>query len=235
MRWLALLLLVPGLAFADASVDFDGTNDYLDLNDVVGIDTMAEFSLSCWVNAGADNLSRQIIIEADAIENKFRFTYNNANPDVVFFWPFKSGTSQGNCTTTIVLDEWHHWGGVMDNADDESRCYYDGVLETTITSVTEVAITATHDTRYGTDVFGNNDFLGQLAWCSIVLADLTAEQMVEGMHTGWYRAAGAEFVHAMWGDSPESDLSGNGVVGNVVNDAAGFADGPPVFFPMGHQ
>jgi len=129
MRYLIILfLLIPSLCFA--GVDFDGTDDYIDLPDAIH-DFSGEFSITAWINQDSDG-SLQTIVAKDQDGNNFAFVFFVSSIKELGFGCKDLG-SQTFATphpTTINAGTWYHVAVVVDGAGD-ATLYVNGDTPTT--------------------------------------------------------------------------------------------------------
>ncbi|NRB61332.1 MAG: choice-of-anchor D domain-containing protein [Winogradskyella sp.] len=110
----------------ERSVYFDGTDDYIDIEDRLDIET-TNFTLSAWIKRdGADSGTKSILSKRDASFTQgldFRILNNNS---IEIIW--KNGGDQSLISNTrIPDDQWHHVSAIYDGSD--ISLYIDGVLD----------------------------------------------------------------------------------------------------------
>jgi hypothetical protein len=128
---------------AGAAFQFDGTDDYIELSDESAFD-LSEFTVSFWTRIttlptvpGPTTPGYYCVVS--------KATFNLGNYTVRLFkiggasycyLEYAHGTSLGNwntsCYTSIHLNQYYH---VVVTMSDEIRCYYDGVLRCTSSSM----------------------------------------------------------------------------------------------------
>ncbi len=112
----------------ERSVYFDGTDDYVDIEDRLDIETTS-FTLSAWIKRdAADSGTKSILSKRDASFTQgfdFRILDNNS---MEIIW--KNGGDQSLISNTrLPDDQWHHVSAIYDGSD--ISLYVDGVLDST--------------------------------------------------------------------------------------------------------
>jgi len=113
-------------AFGNA-LDFDGVNDYVQLNSGVLIDTTTEWTFSMWINPTKTNVS----LGGENTNANGLFYLINSTLLRVQFLGGSAALSRLNFTIpTVTLNQWHHLCVTKDSSNDV-RVYWDGVQSVT--------------------------------------------------------------------------------------------------------
>lgn len=116
------------------SINFDGSNDSVDLTDINAIDGVAAFTLSHWICPTTDGFYVFASKADAALTNGWLFqTVNLDNTDILFY--FGAAASGGQTSTNrLTAGVWHHLVVVFDGslAGDANRLkiYWNGAQET---------------------------------------------------------------------------------------------------------
>ncbi|MFC3875729.1 LamG-like jellyroll fold domain-containing protein [Winogradskyella maritima] len=106
------------------TVDFDGTNDYVDFKNNYNLNSA--FSIETWVKPESVNGTKTIMSRKDAGDNTRGYALSIVNGQVRFNW---YGTSSGSVTTgtrTVGIDRWYHLAVTFNGT--EYNLYVDGIL-----------------------------------------------------------------------------------------------------------
>jgi len=132
--------------------DFDGTDDYVNLGTNSGLNLLSGGTICMWINyddmtnkrwAGkGTNGAWEILCEGGSTDNKIKFRVNDG--------------SVKNAIGTTVLNSstWYHVGAVYDKSAGEIKLYINGSLETTTSSIGQIATISTA-TYFGRNEGGN--------------------------------------------------------------------------------
>lgn len=236
-RWLVLLLLVPGLAWAGASRDFDGVDDRLESTSAAV--TAAPFSNTIWFNHDISGTEILAMPGGHASSANDRFAIFLQSTDTVRFQSCEGTCRFAETSTTATNNVWQHAAGQTAGATDRKVQLNAAGEGTNTESRTPSTLTLT---RVGDFVLSGSDSFfwdGELAFYSIweggsVLTDQEIDELNVGMWPSWIRTETLTHFWPIFGvDSPELDLIGGLTL--TVTEAASSTGGPPVFFPIGGQ
>jgi surface protein len=194
-----LLGLAPPASFTwadDKSLDFDGTNDYVDVS---GVDTTINIttgSVSVWVKLDTVGVSVTAFMAAIDANNFIRVWYKNS--DSTLRWQFKRGGTNNviNFSSAIENDgNWHHL--TMTWSTNDLKGYLDGleVASGTMSGTFSGTIDTVHIGRLTTSSAGY--WLGNIDEVALFTTALTAAN-----------------VRAIYNSGDPTDLSGeSGLIG----------------------
>lgn len=134
--WSATLPTNPGV-----SLNFDGTNDYVELPNESNFNFTSSITVEAWVRVTTFNKDWQAIVTKG--DRSWRIArYSNTN-QVNF-----ALTPVGNVTSTVSINDgnWHHVAGTYDGAT--MKIYVDGVLENQL-SVTATIANSSYNVAIG--------------------------------------------------------------------------------------
>lgn len=173
----------------NGSLDFDGTNDYVDIGDIDAIDFNGDvsFSISTWVNRSTFNTIDTIVAKDNDVTSltDVGYTMYIGPGDTV---NFHSGTGSiqvcsATSTQLITSTGWNHIAGVFDAANNTCYVYING--GTPATGPQNGNPTASSlSLRIGTESDGENPFDGQIDDVRIFNYPLTRTQIKEIMNNG---------------------------------------------------
>ncbi|MDC7998172.1 LamG-like jellyroll fold domain-containing protein [Gilvibacter sediminis] len=113
----------------ERSVDFDGTADYLDADDVADINSA--FSMSAWIKTSASNTDADIISKRDAAPFTQGYALRiDGSGQLQATWTNNLGLVQSVSSNTVLTDhpdEWHHVAVIFDGST--ASLYIDGVFD----------------------------------------------------------------------------------------------------------
>jgi len=119
-------------------MSFDGTNDYVDMGDV--LDQTGSFTLSAWVKRAGDSITgnASTIIGKEMVSSaQFAFEIidtGQTNPNTVRFITFGLATNNLYSTQTITNGQWYHIVATFDSSSITQKIYIDGVQNATQTT-----------------------------------------------------------------------------------------------------
>lgn len=225
LRLVAMLFLMPLLCGA-ASRSFDGTNDNIDMGNVIDV-TTGDVSV-CIVVKMTEDATGDIILgkKTDAGATAGYSLYADSGDLSNFI--AADGTESANADGTSDIDGvWTALCGTWTASTETTNIFVNGVSEDTTTTANIDSLTTTSTLRIGETSSGATDAAMLAAYGRIHSAVLTTQEIAEGQwHPDWVITSLQGFW-PLWGDATEIDLSGNGFTGTVSN-ATTSTDGPPV-------
>lgn len=111
------------------ALDFDGSNDYLDIAYASSLSITDEMSFTAWVNSSSAGSGYQTIVTSDDDGSGSNYWFGTFDDELVFgFYAPPNGFFQGAYTTGLSLQPgaWYHLGATFDDSSDEVRLYVDG-------------------------------------------------------------------------------------------------------------
>lgn len=232
MRRLLLLLLCWPLLLGAASRLFDDANDNVDMGNVLNV-TTGDWSLAAWVKLTEDASTDFVIGKANDLNaNTAGYVMGSFSGDSQFV-RCGDGTAQCGGASAQIGDfdgVWVYHIGTWDATGEVLENYANCDTLGASNSGTAVgSLSNAVDFQIGEAAGGGTDTNGLIAYGSMRATIPTAMERCEQM---WhpesiiiFRPQGSFWP--LWGASPESDLSGNGLTG-TVNGASTSSDGPPV-------
>jgi len=108
------------------SLEFDGTNDYVNMGNVCNLGT-SDFTISGWINATDYTNNQSFVSKYEDGNNRWYFGTDSSDRPI--FYSKKDGSAVLNLTGTDVVTEnvWHHFAISCDR-DGTENLYIDGVL-----------------------------------------------------------------------------------------------------------
>jgi len=153
-------LLVQNLKAQDASVIFDGVDDYVQ-TDIAPIAGGSARTIEAWIKTTSNTDPtaggvQNVIVDMGVMTTGGRFTFNLLNNNAIRLEVQGNGLSG---TIPVNDGSWHHVAGVYNPlATNKVSLYVDGVLDVTVTPNTS----ATGDIVIGRRVDGINRFKGNI-------------------------------------------------------------------------
>lgn len=240
IRLLIMWLVCCSVAWAGGSRDF--SSDYLDLGNT--LEQSLPISLMAWTKFDAVG-SAQGVVTNDQTSHVNQSGVNlTISSGAILVASFQDNTACASTsrrtktgTTAITTGTWHHLVAIHRGAEDQDL-YLNGVDDGGTYSGTggavayraeSGAIGKIADCPLATDSFTD----GKIAYAMLFDKSLTAQEVSQTMFAPLTVPSNVNQKASwpIWGvNSPELDLSGNGIVGTVVG-AVESTDGPPIFHP----
>lgn len=235
MRYLALLLLIPSLAFAQ-SRDFDGSTDYLE-NTTWGGSTAVALAMAGWFYLDGDSNSTNTMVginDTGSTNQYFEIDIAMGDADEALRCVTRAGGFLAAEDADTASDQWvfggcAHWGL-------SDRRVYTNFTETTNGSTSSAPSGLDAVSVGNSNVSGNARwFDGKIAMVAIWTGIQGIRPMAEleaGMWPEWVRTDQLDAFWTFWADGTgEPDISGNGEDLSEQGTPARHSLGPPVFFP----
>ena len=209
------------------SVDFDGVNDYVDLNNGASVNPSSIISLSCWVKFNSLSNYDGIFGKRMGISVTMPFMLSLDHTSKIRFRIAQSDNTNKNILTnsTVSTGTWYHVVGVADGTN--IKLYLDGTLQTDTDTYDGTLKQSTADNVYiGRNA---NDYLnGNVDDATIFSSVLLASDVTDIYNNGmpkdessrsnllgyWKMGDGDYFPTA-------TDSSGNGNDGTIYNETGG--------------
>ena len=144
------------------SLDFDGSNDYVDTGNITALNSTSAFTISMWLNF--EHVTGSTIMSAftsgTSTSSRIEFVFNNINE-----LRFGVNGSVNNCTLNISsptdyrsTDAWHNIIGTYDGTN--VTLFFDGSQVATTTTSVPSTTSSTHgnDTTIGRRTLGGGSF-----------------------------------------------------------------------------
>lgn len=249
IKFLALLMLIPGLCFGEATRDFDGDEDMINYGSGSSIDSFTLVTHAAWKRLEAYTQAAGARIQGKASTSMAQVGPSVASTcgvgsggECLQFFADWSGTDGSWYTNqeTVPINQWDFVSGTYNSgATTNDPVIYVGGVSQTITErttpTTAFVDDASSDFRVGNNAIGPGirDWDGQLGYHHYYNRILTAVEINEIMWKPGIIANGLFLFAPQWGAATEQDLSGNGNTGTLTNTTAVNTYGPPVMFGGG--
>ena len=231
MRWLLFLLClsVATPVWAGASRSFDGTDDYIDMGNVLDV-TTNDVSQCIWIKVTPDDANfDEIIGRRGGGGTSAGYRLRQRNTDDFPASQAMDGVDTANAAGTTDLDlSWFFVCGTWNQTTNDSIVYVNAISEGTINNSAVDSLTNAVNFQIGTNSDGTNDLKGLAAYGHNYLSKVLS--VVEVTELMWNPGSITDSLSGfwpLWGASTEQDLSGNGRTGTVTG-ATTSTDGPPV-------
>lgn len=125
------------------AVEFDGTNDYIDIADNYSLQSNDSFTVAVWVKySTSQNQYAGIFTDGNgSTDRNYALGVNYGGSDNKVYWSIYDGSwSVTLSTNNLNNGTWHHLVGVRDKDNDILKLYVDGVLNSTTTDTTTTNI-----------------------------------------------------------------------------------------------
>jgi hypothetical protein len=131
----------------NASLDFDGTDDYIQVDDTSELEPTKEITLSAWINAddlekyAGDNGKQQAIIRKTS--NYILYVYDDTtSQNNIDFYLYGPNTRLSYATSNLSNNTWYHLVATYDGSD--MRLYVDGKEVNSTSTSGDVSTSANH-------------------------------------------------------------------------------------------
>jgi len=170
---------------------FDGTDDFINFPDDIGINGATEMSCFCWVNHDSLSLNEAIAVKWDySTQGCFGFQTDNSTVGELRVFIANAVDDLGNNHTytsnaSLASTTWYYVGFVYDGSQANAnrvKIYVDGVAKSTTTTgtINTSLIAATSTLKIGE--FGgslNRYWNGKIANCQVYNKALTAAEVLQ--------------------------------------------------------
>jgi len=174
------------------SMEFDGTDDFLKVEDSSNLRGMAALTVCCWVKFDTKSNYAKVLDYSSTSGNsqrKYRIQLDSSTDQKISFLIANTSDSTSIVTSAGAMptDRWVHLVGTFDNSLSANRqsFYIDGVLDNTATAFTE---TINNDDSgflsFGENTYGSNNFDGQTTEAGIYNRCLTALEVASLYNQG---------------------------------------------------
>jgi len=139
----------PATSVIDNAYSFDGVDDYIDVNNVSGLNGTTNFTIEGWNKKSA---SGQVVGLNSIIGSNDKILLYWWVNDILYFGVRNGSASPPATYTLAYTDEWYHFVGVYDGSNS-LKLYVNSQLVNTQTSIVPSSVSAT---------VGNNMTIGYL-------------------------------------------------------------------------
>lgn len=221
------------LSLGASSRTFDGTNDEIDFGNVVNIGT-GNVSLCSWAklteDAGADIILGKI---SNAAGTAAGYVLRQNASDIIHVIA-SDATDTASCQTGTDLDDsWFFVCLLWDATSKTVYAYTNGSLDCSATNTDVGSLSNSVSLQAGETSSDGDDLTGSLAYQVIHSTKIYTDWEMSQMQ--WLPGTIVDSINGFfpyWGNSPEIDLSGNGLSGTVAGSSITI-DGPPIMFGGG--
>jgi Concanavalin A-like lectin/glucanases superfamily len=223
IRTLLLIVLsyffVQNLYAQNASINFDGVDDYIQTN-VPPIAGGAARTIEAWIkttaNADPNNGGLQnVIVDMGTMATGSRFTFN-----VLFNNAIRLEVQGNGLSGTIPVNDglWHHVAGVYNPlATNKVILYVDGVLDVTGNFTVTANTSATGDVTIGRRVDGINRFKGNIDEVRIWSVAKTQAELIASMNKELCNAVPSLYSYFTFNDGIPSGNNTNAVTYDLTS------------------
>ncbi len=158
--------------FDNYSLDFNGTDELIDLGSDTSLNIGGDLTISAWVYVDAHKNFNFIISKFTDASNRNYELYVRNEANVTFV----SNSDSTNSTTTIPINTWTHVAvTVQSGVTNGTKFYFNGTLDTTTGTTTVVS--QTNATTIGRRSTGSYNFNGKISNVSIFDYTLSESQI----------------------------------------------------------
>ncbi|MFH1415964.1 MAG: LamG-like jellyroll fold domain-containing protein [Elusimicrobiota bacterium] len=170
-------------------LDFDGTNDWVDIDDNPSLDGMTELTIEAWVkDTGNDELPRGIVCKRAGVSSEYcyaLFLYTGRN----IYFDTAGSSDRDSSIFSLPANEWHHiavtFNGNAVSESERKKIYYDGELDSAHSSSN--ASIPDEDSKLRIGILNadyGNSWEGQVDEVRILDRALTAEEIAADYNSG---------------------------------------------------
>ena len=174
--------------FSQTALDFDGSNDYVTMGNVLPFERDEAFSISAWVYLTSTSTSTYF-----AITGKYQnsgnysgyqlYAYNNK----LHFILRGNSSMVGNSDTNLTANTWHHVVGTYDGSDTSSgiKTYINGSLDVlSQAGSTGTSILSNTPYNIGSRAGGSLPFQGNIDDVSVYSTELSSSDVTDIYNSG---------------------------------------------------
>lgn len=110
------------------ALDFDGSDDYVQIPDSSSLDLSSSFSVAMWVKTSSS--ANTILLEKSNNNSNYLMHMSASNPGGPIFGI--TGSDSVDSVTDINDNNWHHVVGVFDDPNNLLAIYIDGILDNSV-------------------------------------------------------------------------------------------------------
>ncbi len=233
MKRLITFFIVSGLLFsvmaADYSLQFDGSNDYVDCGTTSNFE-LTNVSIEAWVYLEANGTYQSIVskLEHSGSREGYELLINNTSQIMFSVGNNWSDWSSATSSTTLSINTWYHIAGTYDGST--IRIYINGV-EDGNASYTNGITNSIYALNLARRPNGSQYFTGKLDEVKIWSDARTSTEIQNNMNTDVTGQSNLVAYYKMSDGTGTSltDNSGNGNTGTLTNmDNSDWVDGMPV-------
>ena len=123
-------LVIPDMRktfFTGKSIDFDGTDDFIEIGDADNLGGMSELSISFWIKIDGDNISAGDVIIDKGHADSYQIKINSNNRLQIFV----NGDNMSSNNDSVLHNIWNHIVFTYDSSASEGKIYVNGSLDNT--------------------------------------------------------------------------------------------------------
>ena len=229
--------LLSGDSIRDAySLEFDGSNDYVNIGDISAFDFgTGSFTVGCWAKMTSYNTSYMVSKTNNAANETLGWGLKTSSAR----WTFHvgDGTDSGSVVSGVsssLINRWYHVVGTFNGSTQTSIIYVNGIQDNTTTN-TDVGSTSNAISVSIGRLVDSNYFTGFISDVFIYNSELSKSQVstlynnrkpynhkdgvASGNLAGWWRMGDGKEIAAL--GTKVYDMSANSNVGTLTNMDAG--------------
>jgi len=224
-----------------ASLDFDGSNDYIDLGDLTILDGTTEFTVMFHSNNNISSSGNQSILGRSSGGDNLGVLVRNT-PQIFLSLNFNLGGTAYIKTAGLssVDNNWYHYAwtwnsGISPQLLGGSNFYQNGLSVSLINHVAGGNLFTNFQNTAGNFQLGKragstDTWNGQMSYIRIYNRALSQSEVQDSVYKPEAIVKGLVGYWPLW-TTAVKDLSGNGNDGTISGTVVESSAGPPVYFP----
>ena len=205
------------------ALDFDGSNDYIQIADDNSIDINNSITLSAWIYPTSIANKDGILAKRTSTENSgdWALRFTSAAKLKLLIWDGNASNGSTSSNSSISLNTWTHISVTHDNSTNTTKFYINGLLDATSTSLSKNLAGNNSNAYVGWDAQqGDKFFTGKIDEIRIWDDIRTQTEIKENMHTELSGSEDNLVAYYNFNDgsgTTSSDLTSNSNDGTLTN------------------
>jgi len=152
------------------ALDFDGSNDYVEVGDTNVLDISSSFSISVWILKGSNTGYDMILMKTPDQNNANYYITTTSDEIAMGFTDVPANWNEcATSATNIVTSAWYHLVGVFDD-DGNTQTIYVNSLSQAVTGTCAPAVSP--QTNAGSIYVGESQLSGGGEWFDGIIDDV---------------------------------------------------------------
>ena len=159
------------------AMEFNGTDEYIEVPNDSSLQLTDKLTLSCWIKASNVSATNSIIDKFyDGVDRSYLLRISGTRVKLYLGNTDGSSAPEYQSSSTLSNNVWYHVVTTFSSTDNEVKIYINGSLDSTH-SKTDLISSNNEELRIGTGYNLANYFNGKLSNCSIYSSSLTSAQV----------------------------------------------------------
>ena len=132
-------LIITAASAQNTALDFDGSNDYIQITDDNSLDISSSITISAWIYPTNIANKDGILAKRTSTENSgdWALRFTSAAKLKLLIWDGNASNGSTSSNSSISLNTWTHISVTHDNSTNTTKFYINGLLDATSTSLSK--------------------------------------------------------------------------------------------------